>query len=247
MRGVNRDTVPTRVQRAFRTEFRVEKRADGLATLKGHAAVFNQLSDDLGWYRERINPGAFDGLLGDERCFALWNHNPDFIIAAVADQSLRLSQDEVGLFSEIDPMDTQTIRDLVVKPIEDGKVRKMSFAFDVDTAHWEMENGVDVRVVDKVARLWDVSPVTYPAYPQTDISARSLAMLAGNLNPEQRGELVKLLQHADFKRLIATGEPAPAPGTQEGPEDVDAERSSDEEYLLRLRHHERIARVSLAA
>lgn len=145
----------------------------------------------MGGWQERIWPGAFDGTLNAPDIYALWNHNPDFIIAAVADHTLRLTQDNVGLMSEMEPMDTQMIRDLVVTPISQGKVRKMSFAFDVGTAEWSVENGMDIREIRGVARLYDVSPVTYPAYPGTDISTRTLEAIIRSVPREQVMDLLR--------------------------------------------------------
>ena len=180
MSAVNRDTVPTHVQRSFAADLRA---SHGGATLEGHAAVFNSLSEDFGGWRERIAPGAFDTVIDAEDIYALWNHDPNFIIASTADKTLRLSQDGTGLLAEMDPMDTQTIRDLVVTPIRQGKVRKMSFAFDIPVGgdEWVIEEGVDIRVIRRVGRLYDVSPVTYPAYPGTDISARTLQTIIRSL------------------------------------------------------------------
>ena len=191
---MNKDTAPTRVQRSFSADIRAEKRDDAaLPVLRGHAAVFNSLSEDLGGYVERIAPGAFDGTTDALDVFALWNHNPDFVIASTNDRSLQLSIDEQGLMSAITPMDTQTIRDLVVTPIQQGKIRKMSFAFDIGEADWSVEGGRDVRNIRKVARLYDVSPVCYPAYPQTNISARTLEVLMSTLSGSQRDALVSVL------------------------------------------------------
>ena len=177
---MNKDTAPLHIKRSFAAEIRAEKRADGaLPTLHGYAAVFNSDSEDMGGWVERIAPGAFEGTMTSPDIYALWNHDPNYIIAATADGSLRLSQDGTGLLSECEPMDTQIIRDLVVTPIQQGKVRKMSFAFDipVDGCEWIMENGRDVRVIRRIARLYDVSPVAFPAYPGTDITARTMQAL----------------------------------------------------------------------
>lgn len=188
---MNRDTAPRQVQRSFSAEIR-EERKNGKATLVGHAAVFNSLSEDFGGWRERIAPGAFDGVLGDD-VYALFNHDPNFIVAATADGTLRLSQDNTGLLAEMEPMDTQLIRDLVVTPIRQGKVRKMSFAFDIPVGgdEWTLEEGTDIRVIKRVGRLYDVSPVTYPAYPGTDISARTLRAI---LQGQPREKVLDLLR-----------------------------------------------------
>lgn len=145
----------------------------------------------MGGWKERIWPGAFDGVTADPGVYALWNHDPNFIIAAAADHTLRLSQDEAGLLAEMDPMNTQTIRDLVVTPIQQGKVRKMSFAFDVGKAEWSVENSMDIREIRSIARLYDVSPVTYPAYPGTDIGTRTLETLIRSLPREKVMDLLR--------------------------------------------------------
>lgn len=191
---MNRDTVPMRVRRSFATDFRAEARSDeGLPHLIGHASVFGVLSEDLGGWKERVWPGAFEGLLSDDGIYSLWNHNPDFIIAAVADGSLTLSEDATGLLSDSKPMNTQTIRDLVITPMQQGKIRKMSCAFDVGTADWSVEDSWEVRNIRKFSRLYDTSPVTYPAFPQTDISARTLEVLVGSLSKSQRDAVASLI------------------------------------------------------
>lgn len=142
--------------------------------LTGHAAVFNQLSEELGWlysFREKIAPGAFADVLTDD-VRALFNHDENLILGRTTNGTLRLSEDEVGLYVEIDPPDTQLGRDLLLS-IRRGDVNQMSFAFTIKSETWEnVEDHNVIRTINKVERLYDVSPVTYPAYPQTDISAR---------------------------------------------------------------------------
>jgi HK97 family phage prohead protease len=83
-----------------------------------------------------------------------------------------MSEDSRGLAIEIDPPDTQTVRDLVIVPMERGDVSQMSFAFSVRPGGQDWAKDDEGRVVRtlKKLRLYDVSPVTYPAYPQTDVS-----------------------------------------------------------------------------
>lgn len=168
-----------------RRSFGLEIRGDG-SRLIGHASVFDLPSEEMhspwhGSFREMIAPGAFDGALervhsGKDHVASIWNHNPDFVIASTRDGSLKLSVDSRGLVADITPIDTQTIRDLVVKPILDGKVRDMSFGFTVAEGgeHEETRDGQPFRIIDRVERLYDASPVLFGAYPQTDIAARSL-------------------------------------------------------------------------
>lgn len=165
-------------RRAFVADgLKIERRAaDEPARLIGHAAVFNALSEDLGGWREQIVPGAFaDAIQGDD-VRALFNHDPNFVLGRNRSKTLTLSEDTRGLAIDILLPDTQTVRDLVVAPIERGDVSQMSFAFSVKPGGQDWAKDDEGRVVRtlKRLRLYDVSPVTYPAYPQTDIAVREL-------------------------------------------------------------------------
>lgn len=168
-------TAPKYEQRSFTVELRAEERHRGAPpTIVGHAAVFNSLSEDLGGFREQIAPGAFTRTIREGGpVYALWNHDPNYVIASTKNGSLRLSEDRNGLRAEMDPLDTPTIRDLVVKPIQDGLISKMSFGFSVPRGGAEMASDKigPVRTLRDVD-LFDVSPVTFPAYPATDVQAR---------------------------------------------------------------------------
>lgn len=151
---------------------RVELRAKGESKMiAGHAAVFNQLSEDLGGFREQIAPGAFAGAIQRDDVRALFNHDPNFIFARTANGTLRLSEDDHGLFFEADPTRAQWVEDLL-SSIERGDVTQCSFAFRTIRDEWQMAGPNVVRTLLEV-RLYDVSPVTYPAYPQTDVGLRA--------------------------------------------------------------------------
>lgn len=154
-----------------------ETRADGEGAEKpviiGHAAVFDQLSEDLGGFREKIAPGAFAEAINRDDVRALFNHDPNFVLGRNKAGTLRMTEDAVGLRVEIDPPDTQIARDLMVS-LKRGDISQMSFGFIVEAQAWEEgEDGKVTRTIKK-AGLFDVSPVTYPAYPQTDVAVRSL-------------------------------------------------------------------------
>lgn len=139
----------------------------------GHAAVFNTLSEDLGGFREMIKPGAFDEVL-DNDVRAYFNHDPNYLLGRTSAGTLRLSVDDKGLRYELDVPDTTAGRDLK-ENMRVGNITQSSFAFTIgrDGDTWERgENGKDMRVINKVDRLWDVSPVSIPAYP----SANDLAL-----------------------------------------------------------------------
>lgn len=157
----------------------LEQRADSesATTIVGHAAVFNKLSENLGGFQERINKGAFDDVLGDD-VRAFFNHDPNHLLARSTSGTLRLSTDEEGLKYEFDVPDTTSGRDLLVS-MKRGDITQSSFAFTVEDDSWESENGMNIRTIKKVKRLYDVSPVSIPAYPDADdlvVAQRSLAI-----------------------------------------------------------------------
>lgn len=174
-------------------EMRVEGGESDQAKIVGHAAVFNQLSEPLWGFRERILPGAFKEAIERDDVRALWNHDPNYVLGRNKAGTLRLTEDDKGLAVEIDPPDTQWARDLLVS-IRRGDVNQMSFAFTVLDEEFSKENGENIRTLKKV-RLHDVSVVTYPAYPQTDAQVRSILQaggidwetLAGIMYRHQRG------------------------------------------------------------
>lgn len=151
----------------------------------GYAAKFNTRSDNLGnddWqFYEVLLPGAFDGVLKDD-VRALLNHESSAILARSknGEGSLKIGTDETGLWYEFEAPDTQIGRDLVTS-LERGDIDQSSFSFKVasDGVKWEEARDGDgpviaTRTISKVSRLFDVSPVTYPAYPDATVALRSL-------------------------------------------------------------------------
>ncbi len=141
--------------------------------ITGYAAVFNSLSEDLGGFREKINPGAFASAIKKSDTVALFNHDSNIVLGRSSAGTLRLKEDKSGLHMEIDPPDTQAARDLMVS-IQRGDIKQQSFGFVVKNDSWETVDGEEIRTIGEVEELYDVSPVTYPAYPDTSVALRSL-------------------------------------------------------------------------
>ena len=156
----------------------IELKADdktGEQKIVGYGAVFESRSENLGGFTEVIEKGAFDEVLKND-VRALFNHDPNFVLGRSLAGTLRLSVDDVGLRYEIDAPQTQTVRDLVLEPMARGDITGSSFGFSVEEDSWsENEDGAITRSIQKIGRLVDVSPVTYPAYPETDVALRSLS------------------------------------------------------------------------
>lgn len=166
-------------RRYFTGAVTIEKRADGEeekpAVIEGYAALFNSPTEIGSWFREEILPGAFDDVLKDDvRC--LFNHNPNNVLARSQDGkgTLTLSVDSKGLKYSYETPNRTYARDLA-DAIESGDVSQSSFGFTVAESVW-IENDdeeTDLRQIKKVKQLYDVSPVTYPAYQDTSVAKRS--------------------------------------------------------------------------
>lgn len=164
------------------TGLKVEKREDGadyIPMISGYAAVFDTETVIGGreWgFREVIAKGAFAEALKTSDVRALFNHEEDHVLGRLKAGTLRLTEDERGLKVEIDPPDTQDARDLITK-MQRGDIDQMSFAFTMEggVQTWDETGDMALRTIERVGALWDVSVVTFPAYPETEAAARSLA------------------------------------------------------------------------
>ena len=141
--------------------------------ITGYAAKFG-IFTDLGWFREKIRAGAFDEALktSDVRC--LKNHDPNLILGRTTSKTLRLETNSVGLKFDNDMPDTTTGKD-TREEIRRGDISGCSFSFTVNEEDWKYyEDKPSERTIIKIGQLFDVGPVTYPAYPDTTVAARSL-------------------------------------------------------------------------
>ena len=166
-------------------EFRAAETEGAPSKVFGYAAKFNTRSANLGssdyQFYEILLPGAFDDVLLDD-VRALFNHESSAILARSknGEGSLKIGTDATGLWYEFEAPDTQVGRDLVTS-LKRGDVDQSSFSFSVskDGQKWEeTKDGegptVFTRTISKVSALYDVSPVTYPAYPDATVALRSL-------------------------------------------------------------------------
>ena len=148
----------------------VRAAGDDSLVIEGYAANFEQRTD-LGYFKEEIARGAFEDVMDDDVRLLL-NHD-GAPMARTTNGTLELSVDENGLKYRAALADTQDGRDMY-KLIKRGDITQSSFAFTI--GEQEFSEDRSVRRVLKVARLLDVSPVTYPAYPTTTVAARQMAM-----------------------------------------------------------------------
>ena len=160
----------------LRVESRAEEGSEESRWIVGYAAKFGVNSLDLGDFVERLDPGAFS-IVSERRgrkkpleTRALWNHDANFPLARYPG-TLRMNVDEIGLRYEFRVPDTTYGRDLASN-IEAGIVKGSSFSFQVAPGgeSWSVEDGRSIRTITSVDSLIDVGPVTFPAYPDADVS-----------------------------------------------------------------------------
>jgi uncharacterized protein len=144
-------------------EFRMEQAEQNGNTIRGYAAVYNSDSEWMGGFYEQIETGAFDDVL-DNDVRAYFNHDENLLLGRVSSGTLRISTDKRGLFYEVDLPNTTYANDLV-ELMKRGDVNQSSFAFLIEKDRWEQRGGTTYRIIEKVSRLLDVSPVSQPAYP----------------------------------------------------------------------------------
>lgn len=177
----------------------IEFRSDGDSpTLTGYAAVFNSLSGDLGGFREVIRPGAFrDSIAGGADVRLLVNHD-GMPLARTKSGTLQISEDQRGLriLAKLDPTDPD-VQSLLPK-LRRGDMDQMSFGFVTRKDLWRQEGDTQIRELHQVD-LFDVSPVTYPAYDATEMALRSLE----RHRSEQQLDTKRTTPTVDYCRMIA--------------------------------------------
>jgi HK97 family phage prohead protease len=192
----SRSKMTKKIERRTFTIKNVEARQaeDGTMRLSGYAAVFNEDSVPLP-FLERIAPGAFRKTLTETPDVRLLINHEGLPLARTKNGTLRLREDEAGLYMDADLPDTQAARDLYTL-VERGDVDQMSFAFRVIRQKWNEDRSR--RVLTELSLSdGDVSVVTYPAYPATTVEAREQIAAARQAIKEGReitGESLIVIQ-----------------------------------------------------
>jgi HK97 family phage prohead protease len=153
-------------RRAVDTAFNITNAGDRW-TFTGYAAKFDTRSHDLGGFIETVRGGAFRRALNEgQDVRALINHDAGLILGRTASGTLKLAEDSTGLHYEVAAPDTSYARDLA-ESMQRGDVTQSSFSFRVRQDDWQKEGRGRLRTLIDVDLL-DVSPVTYPAYEDTE-------------------------------------------------------------------------------
>lgn len=167
-------------------ELRLETRDDGRPTIVGMAPPWNRWSVDLGGFKERFMPGAFRKWLdrspndprGQADVVAKYNHQDSAVLGRTTNGTLDIQETDKGLvFRATPPVGTPTTAE-VLPLIRDGYIYGSSFAFSLPDARgetWDEDPAGNVTRTITEAAIWDVSPVTHAAYPNSSVGLRSLS------------------------------------------------------------------------
>jgi len=146
----------------------------GAPKMIGYAAVFNQKTELWPGFYEQVAPGAFSKSIEKDDVRALWNHNPDYILGRTKSGTLSLNEDDKGLRYEIIPPDTIWAKDLITL-IKRKDISQSSFGFNIIEQSLKNEKrGRQVTRTLNEVQLFDVSPVTFPAYSKTEVHVRTM-------------------------------------------------------------------------
>lgn len=179
--------IPDTERSVYRCELRAIQDTDGGRSISGYAARYGVLShpikDKIGRsFRERIASGAFKRILDSgEDVRMLLEHNPSLILGRRGAGTLELSSDNQGLKFRCLMPNTSYAND-AYESIKRGDLNSMSFGFLPGDGEEEWDEDEDPETGERYARrtlrgfkkLTDISAVTYPAYPGTEVQARSL-------------------------------------------------------------------------
>lgn len=171
--------------RNFATELRASSEPEeGVHVIGGRGVPYGDWSADLGGMKERFLPGAFKESVATDDIRSLAQHNAERVLGRVSANTLTLQDKEEGVFYEARAPDTVWVRDLVLS-IQRRDIRENSFGFWIED--WKMDQdwleteGVLYRTV-KRARMLELGPQTFAAYPTTSVGVRGLEVRPGEFS-----------------------------------------------------------------
>ena len=164
---------------------------DGKLFIEGYFAVFNSNYEIAPGMSESIAPGAFDNTLsGDIR--ALINHDTTLVLGRTKARTVELRTDAHGLWGkiEINPKDGDAMN--LYARVERGDVDQCSFGFDIISEETDFRDDGSVHWTITEVELYEISPCTFPAYEETNISARA----------KERDDLIKRKNEAWKEKVL---------------------------------------------
>ncbi|MGG4462614.1 HK97 family phage prohead protease [Micromonospora provocatoris] len=148
---------------------------NGTRTISGYAVKWEMKSESMGYwtsFKEQFKKGAFSESLTNDDQRALWSHDTSQVLGRTKNGTLRLYEDEIGLRFELDLPNT-TLGNDAFETIKRGDVDGVSFGFQMQKQEWDESDSDNILRSVLKARLFEISPVAFPAYPDSEVSARS--------------------------------------------------------------------------
>ena len=168
--------------------------------VEGYASTFERymlFTDDEGTeYFEQIDPHAFDDADMTDAVFRVDHAGP--VYARTSAGTVKLWTDEHGLAQKTDLSKTQKARELY-EDIKAGNYPKMSFAFTVAEDHYD--RATHTRIIDRIAKVFDVSPVSFPANPTTELSVSTRDYFNGVIEAEKAERLEAETREAQKQKI----------------------------------------------
>lgn len=143
-------------------------------TIAGYAVKWGKLSHPMGSgkkFQETFIKGAFEETIKRDDQRALFNHDTSCVLGRTKNNTLRLIEDDIGLRFEIDLASTSLGND-IYESVSRGDIDGVSFGFLKQKDIWNENNKGVIRTITK-AKLLEISPVTFPAYPDSEVSKRN--------------------------------------------------------------------------
>lgn len=223
-------------KRFLNSDFEVRSE-DNNTVIEGYAARFEDETIIGGQFAERVARGAFEGA-DMSNTVALFNHDWNMPLARVG-KGLELSVDEVGLRYRFELGEQSYAKDLA-ENIRMGNVSTSSFGFTVSDDEWERRDGMNLRTINSVGTLFDVSPTTQGAYPTTEVAIRSMeaalaeepVVVEEEIVEEPVAEVVEEVVAEEVAEEVVAEEERAYDGEtpeEEGEEDEESKESDDEE------------------
>lgn len=164
----------TETRELITSDINIREDDDGNRSISGYAVKWEMKSHVLGYFykfREQFKKGAFaDSLTNGDQRF-LWSHDSGKVLGRIKNSTLRLKEDDTGLHFELDLPKT-TLGNDTYESIKRGDVDGVSFGFRNPDDHIEeFDDDIPLRTIKK-ADLIEVSAVAFPAYPDSEVSAR---------------------------------------------------------------------------
>lgn len=153
----------------------VRENENGARTISGYAVKWEMKSHTMGYwqrFKEQFRKGAFTDSLTQDDQLALWSHDTSQVLGRTKNGTLRLIEDEIGLRFELDLPNT-TLGNDAYETIKRGDVDGVSFGFQMVKQEWDEADPDNIVRSVTNAKLVEISPVAFPAYPDSQVSVRS--------------------------------------------------------------------------